>query len=232
MPRPLLLLASLLVLATAPALAAPPPVLPPPRLPGAEATPMAVPKPRRPAPTGAPKRRPPITFEQAPAPIYDPLATPRPKATPRPRPTATPRPAWRPPRGAVYVDRSGIYPASVWLRYGQSLRFLQPSAQSKPLALIVVDPHDARTGAVKRERAFPQRMATSAKWTWLGTVDGYKHRHWAIANGPMLTVTPESFLAIHDEIWGAGVGYLWPVRFLFYVAIDGTWHKLIVTMGR
>jgi hypothetical protein len=151
---------------------------------------------------------------------------------PRPRPKPTRKPAWRPPRGTVYVDGSGIYPASVRLRYGTPLRFLQAAGRRQPLALVAVDPHHTGTGRLRALTAFPNTLAAGAKWTWLGDSQGYTYRHWPIAQGPSFVLQPETFLALHDEIWGPGVGYLWPVRFLFYVATGTTWRRVIVTLDR
>ena len=207
-----------------------PPVLP---IPGATPTPMA-----RPAATPTPTyqdyqpARPQAPVPRRPAPPV-PAATPVSRATPRPkpRPKPTPRPAWKPPRGTVYVDRSGIYPSAVRLRYGTPLRFTQAAGRGR-LALVAVDPHVTRTGQLRPLTAFPNALASGAKWTWLGDGQGFAHRHWPIAQGPALEVQPETFLALHDEIWGPGVGYLWPVKFLFYVAAGDTWRRVIVTMDR
>lgn len=222
-----------------------PPVLP---IPGASPTPMAPVRgtPARPGKGGpAPTyqdydARPPVAIPAPPRrpipmdrrPMAGPPATPKPAAKPKPKPRPTPRPAWRPPRGTVYVDRSGLYPAAVRLRYGTPLRFMQAAGKRAPLALVAVDPHVTRTGEPRALTAFPHVLGADAKWTWLGDGRGFAHRHWPIAQGPWLEVQPETFLALHDEIWGPGVGYLWPARFLFYVAAGGTWRRLIVTLDR
>ncbi len=201
-----------------------PPVLP---IPGATPTPTYQDYAPRPGANPRTPRRPPPALT---SPSAAPTAAPRPRATPKPKPK--PRPAWHPPRGTVYVDRSGLYPAAVRLRYGTPLRFLQAAGQRKPLALVAVDPHATRTGSLRALSAFPNKMSADAKWTWLGDGQGFAHRHWPIAQGPTLVVQPETFLALHDEIWGPGVGYLWPVRYLFYVATGNTWRRLIVAMDR
>lgn len=211
-----------------------PPVLP---IPGATPTPMARPL-ATPTPTYQDYQPPPLAIPRPPRrpppgltrPAVAPTPRPKPKATPRPK--ASPRPAWRPPRGTVYVDRSGLYPSAVRMRYGMPLRFMQPGGQRRPLALVAVDPHITRTGQLRALSAFPHTLAANAKWTWLGDNQGFAHRHWPIAQGPALEVQAETFLALHDEIWGPGVGYLWPVRFLFYVATGDTWRRLIVTLDR
>ena len=208
-----------------------PPVLP---IPGATPTPMA-----RPAATPTPTYQ---DYDPSPAPrtqrrpvpvLRQPLAAPTPKARPtaRPRPRPTRKPAWRPPRGTVYVDRSGIYPAAVHLRYGQPLRFMQAAGRGR-LSLVAVDPHISRTGRLRSLASFPARLSADAKWTWLGDSQGFAHRHWPIAEGTALVVQPETFLTLHEDIWGPGVGYLWPARFLFYVATGDTWRKVIVTLYR
>lgn len=210
-----------------------PPVLP---IPGASPTPMA-----RPAVTPTPTyqdydARPPVTIPKPPRrpapklPMATPTPKPKPKATPKPKPT--PKPAWRPPRGTVYVDRSGLYPSSVRFRYGTPLRFMQAAGKRTPLALVAVDPHMTRTGKLRALTAFPNVLGADAKWTWLGDGQGFAHRHWPIAQGPFLEVQPDTFLALHEETWGPGVGYLWPARFLFYVAAGDTWRRLIVTIDR
>lgn len=201
------------------------------------ATPTPMAAPRLPMPV-APTRAPAVNFKpSAPklaAPMVDPLATPRPQPTwrPTPRPKPTKKPAWRPPAGTVYVDGSGVYPRALRFRYGRPLRFMQPAGVRSAFAIVAVDPHDTATGQLRALRAFPDSLAADAKWTWLGDSWGLTHRHWPIAQGVAFTLRPDAFLALHDEINGPGVGYLWPVRFLFYVATGGRWRKLVVTLDK
>lgn len=199
----------------------------------AYATPTPMAAPRLPMPV-APTLRPLVNYKpHAPrlqAPMLDPLATPRPKATARPRPKPTRKPAWRPPRGTIYVDGSGVYPASIRFRYGFPLHFMQPKGVREGFAIVAVDPHETRSGRLRPLQGFPNSLAADSKWTWLGDNQGLAHRHWPIAQGLAFTLRPDAFLALHDEINGAGVGYLWPVRYLFYVASGDRWRKLIVTV--
>jgi len=219
------------VLFAGPLLASPPPAF------AQAATPTPMAAPRLPMPV-APTARPAVNFKpSAPTlrpPIVDPLATPRPRprSTPAPRPRPTRKPAWRPPAGTVYVDGSGVYPQALRFRYGRSLRFMQPQGVRSAFAIVAVDPHDTATGQLRPLRRFPASLSADAKWTWLGDNQGLTHRHWPIAQGVAFTLRPDAFLALHDEINGPGVGYLWPVRFLFYVATGGRWRKLVVTLDR
>jgi len=112
------------------------------------------------------------------------------------------------------------------------MRILQAPGQTRSLSLVAVDPHDHASGRPVTLSRFPHRMSADAKWTVLGDGQGLRHRHWAVAQGPALVVQPEAFLFLHDEIWGAGVGYLWPVKFLFYVVAGDTWRKVVVTLDR
>jgi hypothetical protein len=231
--------------------------------PGTKPTVQAKPN-AKPAPSPSPRRN--VFPAGTPSPAVFPAATPRFGLSPTPRgvfpagtpspgkfpgalpsyrgfgsppPTPTPPPPHGVP-GAVLVHWGGLSTQAVTLRYGQKLKLRGAKGFNRTLHLFVVNPneHFTQTNATPFAR-FPAKLTHAQKLAWLGDAGHFVHLHWAIARGPALDIDPEAFLALYDRITGGGTGYLWPMRFLFYVAVvppagrgSEVYYKLAVTITR
>jgi hypothetical protein len=134
------------------------------------------------------------------------------------------------------VNWGGLSTHAVTLKYGQKLKLRGAKGFNRPMHLFVVNPneHFTQTNATPFAR-FPAKLTHPQKLAWLGDAGAFKHLHWAIARGPQLDVDPEAFLSLYERIYGTS--YLWPMRFLFYVAVvppagGEVYYKLAVTITR
>ncbi|MDB5099757.1 MAG: hypothetical protein JWM80_4178 [Cyanobacteria bacterium RYN_339] len=228
--------------------------------PSAKPKPTAKPKPKpkptakpSPAPTATPTPRPSVfpAFSPLPGGVF-PAGTPAPapgskfpkaSATPTYRGFGSPPPTPTPPPphaalGAVFVNWGGLSTQAVTLRYGQPLRLRGAKGFNRPLHLFVVNPneHFTQTNATAFAR-FPKKLTYAEKLAWLGDAGAFKHLHWAIARGTALDLQSEAFLSLYERIAGGETGYIWPMRFLFYVAVAPprarpVYYKLVVTVTK